>query len=92
MFRRRCSSCRTGSTTCRDSLGGRHEFKGGFDNGYTPEDVDTLRVDDVNLTFAQPADAARARSVQIFNTPLHQERAVMSTGALRAGRVYRSAA
>jgi hypothetical protein len=58
--------------------GGRHEFKGGFDNGYTPEDVDTTRVDDVNLTFrSQPTPVAN--TVTIFNSPLHQERAVMST-------------
>ncbi len=59
-------------------LGGRHEFKGGFDNGYTPEDVDTIRVDDVNVTFAS-SPTTRGTTVQIFNTPLHQERAVMST-------------
>jgi hypothetical protein len=60
------------------SLGGRHEFKGGFDNGYTPEDVDTLRVDDVNLTFRSLPTPAPT-TVTIFNTPLHQVRAVNTT-------------
>ena len=35
--------------------------RAGFDNGYTPEDVDTIRVDDVNLAYTQPADADRRR-------------------------------
>ena len=77
-----CRSCRTSSTTCREFLGGRHEFKFGFDNGFTPEDVDTYRVDNVNLTYRSSAvgtNPAGPVSVQIFNSPLHVERAVMTT-------------
>ena len=54
-----CRRSRTCSTTSGAS-GGRHEFKAGFDNGYTPEDVDTLRVDDVNLTFRSAGGTPRA--------------------------------
>ena len=78
MFRRRLQAIANWQYYQANLLGGRHEFKGGFDNGYTPEDVDTIRVDDVNVTFrSQPAPAAS--TVTIFNTPLHQKRAVMST-------------
>jgi hypothetical protein len=59
-------------------LAGRHEIKAGFDNGFTPEDVDTIRVDDVGLSFTS-VPTPRAASVQIFNTPLLQQRAVTST-------------
>ena len=78
MFRRRVQVISNVQYYLPNFLGGRHEFKGGFDNGYTPEDVDTLRVDDVNVTFAS-SPTPRGTTVQIFNTPLHQERAVNST-------------
>jgi hypothetical protein len=78
MFRRRLQTVANWQYFVPTLLGGRHEFKAGFDNGYTPEDVDTTRVDDVNLTFRSLPTAA-ANTVTIFNTPLHQERAVMST-------------
>jgi hypothetical protein len=78
MFRRRVQLVSNFQYYLPRFAGGRHEFKAGFDNGYTPEDVDTLRVGDVNLSFAS-LPTPRASSVQIFNTPLHQERAVMST-------------
>jgi len=78
MFRRRVQLVSNLQYYVPNFLGGRHELKGGFDNGYTPEDVDTTRVGDVNVTFAS-LPTPRATTVQIFNTPLHQERAVMST-------------
>jgi hypothetical protein len=78
MFRRRIQTIANVQYYLPNVGGTRHEFKGGFDNGYTPEDVDTLRVDDVNLTFrSTPVPAAN--TVTIFNTPLHQKRAVMTT-------------
>jgi hypothetical protein len=78
MFRRRLQTIANWQYYMPEFAGGRHELKAGFDNGYTPEDVDTTRVDDVNLVFrSQPTPTPV--SVQIFNTPLHQERAVMST-------------
>jgi hypothetical protein len=78
MFRRRMQFVSNLQYYLPNFLGGRHEFKGGFDNGFTPEDVDTIRVDDVNVAFTS-LPTPRAATVQIFNTPLHQERAVMST-------------
>jgi hypothetical protein len=78
MFRRRTQVIANWQYYLPSLLGGRHEFKGGFDNGYTPEDVDTSRVGDVGLTFRSLPTPAAA-TVQIFNTPLHQERAVMTT-------------
>ena len=78
MFRRRTQILANWQYYLPQFAGGRHEFKAGFDNGYTPEDVDTTRVDDVNLIFTSlPAPAPV--SVQIFNSPLHQTRAVTTT-------------
>ena len=81
MFRRRAQIVSNFQYYLPQLLGGRHEFKAGFDNGYTPEDVDTTRVDDVNLTITSTGgpSTAKANTVQIFNSPLHVERAVMST-------------
>jgi len=78
MFRRRVQTIANYMYYVPGLLGGRHEFKAGFDNGYTPEDVDTIRVDDVNLTY-RSLPTATASTVTIFNTPLHQARAVNST-------------
>jgi hypothetical protein len=65
------------------ALGGRHEFRAGFDNAYTPETVDLAINDDVRDTYrtlpsAQGAPAGPV-TVQLFNTPLVQKRAVMIT-------------
>ncbi|HJU41367.1 MAG TPA: TonB-dependent receptor plug domain-containing protein, partial [Vicinamibacterales bacterium] len=79
MFRRRAQVVANMHYYVPEFLGGRHEFKVGFDNGYTPEDVDTTRMDDVNLTLVSTGGVPRANTVQIFNSPLHVERAVMTT-------------
>jgi hypothetical protein len=79
MFRRRVQFITNLHWYVPQFLGGRHEFKVGFDNGFTPEDVDTLRADDVNLTMLSNAPGPRANTVNIFNSPLHVERAVMNT-------------
>lgn len=78
MFRRRVQVVANANYFVSNFLGGRHELKAGIDNGFTPETVDTLRVDDVNLAFTS-AGTPRAATVQIFNTPLQQKRAVMSS-------------
>jgi hypothetical protein len=78
MFRRRVQAIANYSYYLPNALGGRHEFKSGFDNGYTPEDVDQTRIDDVTLTFRSTPTPA-ANTVTIFNTPLHLKRAVMTT-------------
>jgi hypothetical protein len=79
MFRRRVQFVANANYYLSNFLGGRHEFKAGLDNGLTPETVDTLRVDDVNLTITTTTGTPRAATVQIFNTPLQVKRAVMST-------------
>ena len=79
MFRRRAQVVANLHYYVPAFLGGRHEFKAGFDNGLTPEDVDNTRADDVNLTMLSNAPGPRANTVQIFNSPLHVERAVMTT-------------
>ncbi len=86
MFRRRIQFVANWQYFLPELLGGRHEFKAGIDNGHTPEDVDTLRIGEVNLSHAS-LPTPRAGQVQIFNTPLHQERAVTST-ALYAQDAY----
>jgi carboxypeptidase family protein/TonB-dependent receptor-like protein len=78
MFRRRVQVVSNWQYFLPEFAGGRHEFKIGFDNGFTPEDVDTTRVDDVSLTF-RSSPTPTATTVQIFNSPLHQKRAVMTT-------------
>jgi hypothetical protein len=61
----------------------RHEFKGGFNNSYTPEDVTTERIDDVNLRYRSFATSATQLAgpvdVTIFNSPFTVKRAVMNT-------------
>jgi hypothetical protein len=77
MFRRRVQFVSNLNYYLPRFLGGRHELKGGIDNGFTPETVDTTRVADVNLAFT--SSNGRAATVTIFNSPLQQKRAVMST-------------
>ncbi|HEY7499662.1 MAG TPA: TonB-dependent receptor [Vicinamibacterales bacterium] len=64
------------------SLPGRHDIKGGFNHSYTPEDVTTERVDDVNLRFRTAASGnnpAGPQDVTIFNSPFTVKRAVLNT-------------
>jgi Carboxypeptidase regulatory-like domain/TonB-dependent Receptor Plug Domain len=77
MFRRRLQVVSNWQYFLPKFLGGRHEFKGGIDNGYTPEDVTTTRVDDVNLTFTS-SNGAPVR-VTLFNSPTLLKRAVNTT-------------
>jgi hypothetical protein len=82
MFRRRLQIVSNLQYYVPQLFGGRHEFKFGFDNGYTPADVDTYRVDNVNLTFRSAPvgnNPAGPANVQVFNSPLHTESAVMTT-------------
>ncbi|MGH9410320.1 MAG: carboxypeptidase regulatory-like domain-containing protein [Vicinamibacterales bacterium] len=78
MFRRRTEAIANWQFYVPDMLFGRHEFKAGFDNGYTPETVTTTRADNVNLVFTS-LPTPSASTVQIFNTPLVQQRSVMTT-------------
>jgi hypothetical protein len=77
MYRRRLQVVSNWQYFVPKFLGGRHEFKGGIDNGYTPEDVTTTRVDNVNLTFTS-SNGAPVR-VTLFNSPNLVKRAVNTT-------------
>jgi hypothetical protein len=83
MFRERLEIQSNWNYYLPHSLGGRHDFKAGFNNSYTPEDVTTERVDDVNLTFrsfaTSPTQPAGPVQVTIFNSPFTVKRAVMNT-------------
>ena len=83
MFRRRLQVVSNWNYYLSEFLGGRHEFKFGVDHGYTPEDVTTTRVDDVNLTWRSvagtPTQPAGPGNVTIFNSPNLVKRAVTST-------------
>jgi hypothetical protein len=68
MYRRRLQVVSNWQYYLPEFTGGRHEFKVGFDNGYTPEDVDTTRIDNVNVSF-RSLPTRRPTTVQIFNTP-----------------------
>ena len=63
--------------------GGRHELKGGFNNAFTPEDVTTERVDDLNLRYRSFATAANQPAgpvdVTVFNSPFTVKRAVWNS-------------
>jgi hypothetical protein len=77
MFRRRLQFTTNWQYFIPQLVGGRHEFKIGFDNAYTPEDVETDRVDNVNLTTSTTAAGALVASrVTVFNSPLYVKRAV----------------
>ncbi len=82
MFRRRLQTTVNWQYYVPKFLGGRHELRAGIDNAYTPEDVDLSRNGDVALTSRSlPSGNTPAGpvQVQIFNTPLHLERAVSAT-------------
>ena len=84
MFRRRLQFTSNWNYYLPDFAGGRHEFKFGFDNGYTPETVDQSRVDEVNLTFRSGTGGGCtappcAGNVTIFNSPIEIKRAVNNT-------------
>ncbi len=83
MFRRRVQVTSNWNLYVAEALGGRHEFKFGLDHGYTPEDVTTTRVGNVNLTFRSLQGTATQPpgpvNVTIFNSPLFVKRAVTNT-------------
>ena len=83
MFRRRLEFVSNLHIYVPNMLGGRHEFKVGIDNGYTPEDVDTFRVDDVNLAYSS-ADRERhlVHDLQLAAAPRARGH---EHGALRSG-------
>lgn len=91
MYRRRLEASTNWQYFIPKALGGRHEIRAGFDNAYTPETVDLSINGNVRDTYRSVATSATALagpvSVQLFNTPLEQKRAVMDT-ALYAQDTY----
>ena len=82
MFRQRLEVQSNWSYYVPMFLSGRHDIKAGFNNSFTPEDVTTERVDDVNLqfrSFASGTNSAGASQVTIFNSPFTVKRAVSNT-------------
>jgi hypothetical protein len=83
MFRRRWQITSNWTYFLPQLVGGRHELRFGFDNGYTPEDVTLKRVGNVSLTFRSQAGTASQPAgpgnVTIYNTPVTLERAVTNT-------------
>lgn len=83
MFRRRFEVTSNWQYFVPDLFGGRHEFKLGFDNSFTPESVTANKVDNVALQYRSFATAANQPagpvSVTIYNYPLYLKRAVNNT-------------
>jgi hypothetical protein len=74
MYRRRLEMTSNWQYYLPQFMGGRHEFKWGFDFGHTAQDVTTTRVNDVNLNFASGKSATCQAppcpvSVTLFNSP-----------------------
>jgi hypothetical protein len=67
------------------ALGGRHEFKFGFDHAHAPVEVRTRRFDDVELTYS--STTGLSQNVTLFATPFFTKTAVDVT-ALYAQDTY----
>jgi hypothetical protein len=67
------------------ALGGRHEFKVGFDHAHAPVEVRTRRFDDVELTYN--SGTGLSQNVTLFATPFFTKTAVDVT-ALYAQDTY----
>ncbi len=77
MFRRRIQFTTNWQYFVPQLAGGRHEFKIGFDNAFTPEDQTLERADNVALTGTLGASGDLAASrVTVYNYPLYIKRAV----------------
>ena len=83
MFRRRLQFTSNWQYSIPEFLKGRHDIRAGFDNAFTPEDVTTTRVDNVNLTYRSQQGTATQPpgpvQVTVFNSPTVVERAVTNT-------------
>ena len=79
MYRRRLQTSTNVNYYIPRFAGGRHELRAGIDNAYTPEDVDIDRNGDVALRYGSGPGGNTPVDVQLFNTPLHLQRAVNAT-------------
>ncbi|MDO8680951.1 MAG: TonB-dependent receptor [Acidobacteriota bacterium] len=73
-FRNRYQMNATGQYYVDQALGGRHEFKFGFDNAHSPVEVRTRRVDDLELTYSSATGLSQ--NVTLFATPFFTKTAV----------------
>ena len=73
-FRDRYQANATGQYYLDEVLGGRHEFKFGFDHAHAPVEVRTRRVDDLELRYSSAT--GRAVDVTLFGSPFFTKTAV----------------
>lgn len=73
-FRDRYQANATGQYYVDQFLGGRHEFKFGFDHAHSPVEVRTRRVDDLELTYN--SSTGLTQNVTLFATPFFSKTAV----------------
>jgi hypothetical protein len=73
-FRDRLQANATGQYYLDQALGGRHEFKFGFDHAHAPVEVRTRRVDDLELRYN--STTGRGVDVTLFGTPFFTKTAV----------------
>jgi len=78
MFRRRSEVLSNWQYFIPKALGGRHEFRLGFDNGYTPETVTFSKAGNVTSVINSMLNP-EAQTVTLFNTPVIVNRAVNTT-------------
>ena len=73
-FRDRYQANATGQYYVDQALGGRHEFKFGFDHAHAPVEVRTRRVDDVELRYN--STTGRGVDVTFFGSPFFTKTSV----------------
>jgi len=73
-WRDRYQANATGQYYLDEWLGGRHEFKFGFDHAHAPVENRVSRFDDVDLTYS--STTGRSQFVTIFGTPFYSKSAV----------------
>ncbi len=73
-FRDRYQANATGQYYLDEALGGRHEFKFGFDHAHAPVEVRTRRVDDLELRYN--GTTGRGVDVTLFASPFFTKTAV----------------
>jgi hypothetical protein len=73
-FRDRYQANATAQYYVDEALGGRHEFKFGFDHAHAPVEVRTRRVDDLELRY--DSRTGRGVDVTLFATPFFTKTAV----------------
>jgi hypothetical protein len=73
-FRDRYQANATAQYYVDEALGGRHEFKFGFDHAHAPVEVRTRRVDDLELRYT--STTGRGQDVTFFGSPFFTKTAV----------------